>query len=67
VGWGSGEDEEAGAILKVHASLGDFLFWHACGVAGGKFVRIFAVSAITLPLSLCKRKPLERGGAIVLD
>jgi len=27
VGWGSGEDEEAGAILKVHEALGIFLFW----------------------------------------
>jgi len=26
VGWGSGEDEEAGAILKVHEALGIFLF-----------------------------------------
>jgi len=26
VGWGDGEDEEAGAILKVHEALGIFYF-----------------------------------------
>ena len=31
VGWGTGEDEEAGAILRVFSGLGDFLFWRLDG------------------------------------
>jgi len=34
VGWGSGEDEEAGAILKVHEALGIFLFWEDSWIMG---------------------------------
>jgi hypothetical protein len=36
VGWGSGEDEEAGAILKVHEALGIFYFGTLVGLQGEK-------------------------------
>ena len=34
MGWGDGEDEEAGAILKVHEALGIFLFWRVFPLRG---------------------------------
>ena len=34
MGWGSGEDEEAGAILKVHLALGIFYFDDVLGLLG---------------------------------
>jgi hypothetical protein len=34
VGWGSGEDEEAGAILKVDEALGIFYFGRYFGKLG---------------------------------
>ncbi len=34
MGWGSGEDEEAGAILKVHEALGIFYFGKILGLLG---------------------------------
>jgi hypothetical protein len=37
VGWGSGEDEESGAILKVNKPWG-FLFWEDFWIADGKLV-----------------------------
>jgi hypothetical protein len=36
VGWGSGEDEETGAILKVHVALGIFYFGAIMGLPGEK-------------------------------
>jgi hypothetical protein len=36
VGWGSGEDEEAGAILKVQVALGIFYFGTIMGLLGEK-------------------------------
>lgn len=35
VGWGSGEDEETGAILKVHVALGIFYFGKIVGLREG--------------------------------
>jgi hypothetical protein len=34
VGWGSGEDEETGAILKVDKALGIFYFETIVGLLG---------------------------------
>jgi hypothetical protein len=34
VGWGSGEDEESGAILKVIQALGIFYFDRNLGIVG---------------------------------
>jgi hypothetical protein len=34
VGWGSGEDEETGAILKVDQALGIFCFGTILGLLG---------------------------------
>jgi len=34
VGWGSGEDEESGAILKVTQALGIFYFVTILGLLG---------------------------------
>jgi hypothetical protein len=60
VGWGSGEDEESGAILKVIQALGIFLFWQEsrnCGVGStGKY----DVATLSLALSLIRRGDLRQ-------
>ena len=58
MGWGSGEDEEAGAILKVHEALGIFLFWEDGEIGGGRLVGKFCVC--TLALSLLGRGDMIR-------
>jgi iron complex transport system substrate-binding protein len=61
VGWGSGEDEESGAILKVDKPWGFFIlgrFWD-CGWKAGRLIRCFHPHPSPLPgreRGYCRRR-----------
>ena len=65
MGWGSGEDEESGAILKVNKPWG-FLFWEEFWIADGKLVGKFDVFTLTLALSLVGRGDIAGDGLLIL-